>query len=461
MNTNAYIIEKVFVEVNTENMATATALKDHMSVLLEQRILPELEKILDEWNQPDKVVRFPTFHLDVQIPADHFEDRLAEAVTVQFAQQMKQVFGSGDGAGVPLQHGVDVPLQHDVAIISSEENRESLFFFFLEKGFLPWHGTKADLVAFLQLPNWKEHLERPSFLNRLVNLLKSNAVVGDRFIYQLEEKQKLIFLEKINPAVQQATAIASLLHKLPPEPRASLFRFLLDVSIGSEPALLQHTSRELENVLREKMAVLISTPSGTDKAFFPDMKGTGNRAEMPEIKESEQESFFAPKEEAIFVQNAGLFLLHHFLKSFFEAIEVLDEKGQIKGSARHVAIQSLHFLATGDCDFFECDLLFEKFLCGVPLMMPVIRESLLSETIKEECSQLLCEVIRQWTALKNSSPDGLRQLFIQRNGKLIREEHHYKLLMERKAQDILLDKLSWNSSLAKIPWRKELLFVEW
>ena len=101
MNTNAYIIEKVFVEVNTENMATATALKDHMSVLLEQRILPELEKILDEWNQPDKVVRFPTFHLDVQIPADHFEDRLAEAVTVQFAQQMKQVFGSGDGAGVP------------------------------------------------------------------------------------------------------------------------------------------------------------------------------------------------------------------------------------------------------------------------------------------------------------------------------------------------------------------------
>jgi len=191
------------------------------------------------------------------------------------------------------------------------------------------------------------------------------------------------------------------------------------------------------------------------------MKGTGNRAEMPEIKESEQESFFAPKEEAIFVQNAGLFLLHPFLKSFFEAIEVLDEKGQIKGSARHVAIQSLHFLATGDCDFFECDLLFEKFLCGVPLMMPVIRESLLSETIKEECSQLLCEVIRQWTALKNSSPDGLRQLFIQRNGKLIREEHHYKLLMERKAQDILLDKLSWNSSLAKIPWRKELLFVEW
>lgn len=61
------------------------------------------------------------------------------------------------------------------------------------------------------------------------------------------------------------------------------------------------------------MAVLISTPSGTDKAFFfPDMKGTGNRAEMPEIKESEQESFFAPKEEAIFVQNAGLFVASPF-----------------------------------------------------------------------------------------------------------------------------------------------------
>lgn len=453
MNANAYIIEKVFVEVNTGSMATATALKNHISVLLEQRILPELSKILDEWNQPDKVVRFPTFHLNVQIPADHFDDRLEEAVTDLFAQQMKRVFVSGDGA--------DVPLQNDVAIIPSEENREELFFFFLEKGFLPWYGTKADLAAFLQLPNWKEHLEKPSFLRRLVNLLENNAVVGDRFIYQLEEKQKLIFLEKINLAVRQATAIAPLLHKLPPEPQASLFRFLLDVSIGSEPALILHTSSELENVLREKIAVLTSTPSGADKAFFSDMKGTRNRVEIPEIEESEQETFFASKEEAIAVQNAGLFLLHPFLKSFFEAIDVLDERGQIKGSALHVAIQSLHFLATGDIDFFECNLLFEKFLCGVPLMMPVLRESLLSETIKGECSQLLYEVIRQWPALKNSSPDGLRQLFIQRKGKLIQEEHRYKLLMERKAQDILLDKLSWNSSLAKIPWRKVLLFVEW
>lgn len=59
------------------------------------------------------------------------------------------------------------------------------------------------------------------------------------------------------------------------------------------------------------------------------------------------------------------FLLHPLFEIIFEAIEVLDEKGQIKGSARHVAIQSLHFLATGDCDDFLSVTSFLKSSCVV------------------------------------------------------------------------------------------------
>ena len=488
MNVYSHIIEKVFVEVNTANMTTATAIRDNIAGLLEQRFFPELSKILDEWSPTDKIIRFQTFDLNVRIPADNWTDRLEKVMTDLFLQRMKAVVGSPDDgkSGVTLQNGME--------IIPVEGNREELFFFFLEKGRLPWFGTKVGLLEFLQLKNWKESLEKPEFLNRLINLLKKGSGMNDRFIFQLEEKQKMLFLKKINPAVEKATDVVHLMHIVPADAKASFFSFLLEISLGSETARLQHSSRQLASALgkisglktkkpvstllpvligimqksnllsnreKEKIAEIISASSGTDRTVFPYVKGIENRTEFPMIEEVGQESFFTPDKEGIAVQNAGLILLHPFLKTFFQAIEVLDERDQIKESARSLAIQTLHFVATGESDFFECDLVFEKILCGVSLTIPVKRESLLSKRIKDESRQLLCEVIRQWPALKNSSPDGLRQLFIQRDGKLVQEEHHYKLLMERKAQDILLDKLNWNSSLAKIPWRTELLFVEW
>ncbi len=128
---------------------------------------------------------------------------------------------------------------------------------------------------------------------------------------------------------------------------------------------------------------------------------------------------------------------------------------------RYIAVQALHFLTTGEEDFFEGNLVFCKFLCGVPLKIPVPRASLLTNFMKEEASHLLTEAIKHWPALKNTSPDGLRQMFLQRDGKLISKEQNFKLIVERKTQDILLDKLAWNISLVKLPWSNELLYIEW
>ncbi|NLC86293.1 MAG: hypothetical protein GX680_05035 [Bacteroidales bacterium] len=125
------------------------------------------------------------------------------------------------------------------------------------------------------------------------------------------------------------------------------------------------------------------------------------------------------------------------------------------------AIQALHFLATGKANFFEGNLILEKYICGTPLKVTVERECLLSEKIKDEAINMLREVIRQWPELKNSTIDDLRELFIQRNGKLIKKGSKYKIIVERKVQDLLLEKLSWNISAVNFPWRKDVLFVDW
>jgi hypothetical protein len=118
-------------------------------------------------------------------------------------------------------------------------------------------------------------------------------------------------------------------------------------------------------------------------------------------------------------------------------------------------------LATGDENVFEGNMIMEKFLCGVPLKIPVQKMSLLTESIKNEANELLSEVVRNWPALKNTSADGLREAFIQRDGKLIQEDTKYRLIVERKAQDVLLERLSWNISMIKLPWISKLIYTEW
>lgn len=489
MKVSPHIIEKVFVEVNTKSMATATAVRDNIAGLLEQRVFPKLVEMLDELNSEDRVIRFHTFDLNISLPGDDPVHRLEAALTSRLSQEIAAITGS-------LERGWDSDTVHtEMEIIPVEKNREELFFHFLEKGYLPWYGSREQFEELLQPLHWKDHLGKTEFLNRLIRLLKSNTSIRDRFIFQIGDEHQKELLQQLNPiAGKEVSTLYRYFDKFPSVTHHIFRRFILDVSLGIETVQLLSATRQLIETLKERsgeqndgqdrqilveltkiveksnhlsvqekeeITAILSASVTTDKIDITVRTEKKGEEKASETNEDEVEPFSEPGEEGVAVQNGGLILLHPFLKQFFRTIEILDEKERIKKSAYHVAIQALHYLATGNCDFFEGDLLFEKFLCGVSVAMPVERESLLSEHIKEECGQLLREVIRQWPALKNSSPDGLRQLFIQRSGKLMQEEYSFKLLMERKAQDILLDKLSWNISLAKIPWRKELLFVEW
>ena len=178
-------------------------------------------------------------------------------------------------------------------------------------------------------------------------------------------------------------------------------------------------------------------------------------------QKEEESRFFEKETNEIAVSNAGLVLVHPFLKQFFIENKIADEFGNMLKDKLGLAVQSLHFLATGNENVFEGKLVFEKFLCGVPLNLPIQKKSLINAKIKEEALTLLNELIKNWPALKKTSPEGLQQMFLQRDGKLIQKNQKYKLIVERKAQDLLLAKLNWNISVLKLPWRKTFLFVEW
>lgn len=164
---------------------------------------------------------------------------------------------------------------------------------------------------------------------------------------------------------------------------------------------------------------------------------------------------------SFYIQNAGLILIHPFLPAFFKKLNLLNKGQFVNDQARQKAVHLIWYLATGETNQAEYDLVLPKFLCGVPLNYPLERAVEITSAEQEEANNLLQAAIDHWEVLKNTSPDGLREGFLQRDGKLELRKESWYLRVEQKAIDVLLDRLPWNLSIIKLPWMLEILKVEW
>jgi hypothetical protein len=162
------------------------------------------------------------------------------------------------------------------------------------------------------------------------------------------------------------------------------------------------------------------------------------------------------------IYNAGLVLIHPFLKYFFEGLNLLDNKLQFKSeSEAFKAVHLLQFIATGQESTPETDLPLNKILCGLDVTEPVPLNVSLSEEEKEECLFLIKTVLERWEALKTTNPAALRETYLQREGILKQAGQSWNLTIERNTFDVMLERLPWSYTLVKLPWCEQILYVEW
>jgi hypothetical protein len=160
------------------------------------------------------------------------------------------------------------------------------------------------------------------------------------------------------------------------------------------------------------------------------------------------------------VGNAGLILLHPFLQKLFSHLQLLDDNGDFRSGKASKAIQLLQYLSSGKEDEPEFKMILNKILCGVPIHFPIGKIGVTSNE-KEACEELLRAVINHWSALKNTSPAALQNMFLLREGKLEFNSDTWKLKVAQRTEDILLDRLPWSISRIKTPWMKHWLLTEW
>jgi hypothetical protein len=213
--------------------------------------------------------------------------------------------------------------------------------------------------------------------------------------------------------------------------------------------------------IKNKDALSESIDAQNKAALENKLENNAESGEDATDRETEDLNPTLPDDAHWVASNAGVVLLHPFLKPFFDSINLLKEGKFDNNKDRRRAAALIHYLATGTTEMAEYEMTLPKLLVGLPLQNPVDRQLILTDTERTEADNLLRAVLNHWKALGSTSPAGLREGFLQRSGKLTHREDGWLLQVETKTLDILIDKLPWGMGIIRLGWMPEMLFVEW
>jgi hypothetical protein len=194
----------------------------------------------------------------------------------------------------------------------------------------------------------------------------------------------------------------------------------------------------------------------------PDLISVEKEEElMEEELPEEMEPTDTTDKQIQFIDNAGLVLLAPFLPRLFTMME-LTEDGKFKNREAQIkAIFLTQYAVFGDGEFPEYALQLNKILTNFKTGIPIPRKSVLNEEDKNTVDGMLQGVLQNWGRLTNTTPAGLQEGFLRREGRLEEQEDTYLLTIEAKAYDMLLDHVPWNFRTVKFSWMKKALQVKW
>jgi len=379
--------------------------------------------------------------------------------------------------------------------VKEETNAAETFFLFLENGYLPWNKRISTISELEQLIKVEDE-----FIIRLKKLILQKLNVAKRLASQFSEEfiSKLLTAytqnrkqesESLSAITEKVNAMESVLLSQDRNQKQLInetfltvfasenykirelefFTFLLSKvenndNLKSETGeIIRKLRAQPEKQNLEKEEIL------TESTLIQRQEKTSEKPDEPIDLENQQHETRNKKpfsestkpSDTIYINNAGLVLLHPFLPALFSHLKLIEENAWIDEASVYKAILATQFMVTGKDETEEFDLVLNKILCGIDNEEVVPTTILPDEETKTECDVLLMEVIKHWDVLKNTSIAGLREGFLQRSGKLSRVDDGWLLQVEQKAIDVLLNHLPWGIGIIKLPWMNEMLVVEW
>ncbi len=482
-NFNQHILHQINMEVNTSSERRAFSLKGDLDNFLKNDFLPQIEYLLDVIIPGNQTLRYNSLDLEIDLkPEDSLQmaremlinqlrskldstvpDFSMPSSRLTFEDQTKD-FSEPDHSTKPGQPFVAEPLTDE----------EDSLLYFLETGLLPWFVNPPEFSASLESKSISILLQNKVFLQKLKSLFTAKPNALERFVQQMNPEITIELISHLagHQSVDQKK-IKQTLTRLSTTIQADVFKLIIsnliqndysgrnDFRMKFRSEVFKRTSETDVKIIQEVLRIAGMSDELLQKTEQNNPINSKELGDRQSLVNPENRKSYSIDLKAVYVQNAGMILSHPFLPQLFSVSGCLNERKQLMTNKQQKAVQLLHYLATGEETDMEFNLTFEKYLCGLPFETLLTRLTEINSADKQECDEVLRSMVNFWPALKNTSPDGLRQIFFHRNGKLDLHTSPHKLYIERKAQDVLLDKLQWNISIVKLPWMDDLLFVEW
>jgi hypothetical protein len=471
-----HVIKKQIIDLSLDKRLDAFCIQQQVSDYYFAKIVPLLQDAFDKASTDEETISIDSLIIDLgmiterEIEKGTWEEKVFKNVTEQL---------------IPVKHKISSGLKVEKKATSVSISDQWIFY--MRHGYLPWNASKinegwyekvlesfaSDAVAISNLRNLisknPDSVRRIVFQNSIVflkSLLETLTAENQDTLPQLfrelaqiassSKKKKQIYCLKAREVTQKlwVQALQLVVAEKSRLKSAEIVGSLLANNFSNQ----QLNSKEVKDfLLKNKIEVATIKPIVKE-----DDKDEHNREKDISTKERVDKSReIKLNEDGIFVSNAGIVLLHPFLNLFFKNLQLIKEEDFVEAIARLKALHLLHYLAAGNTKPEEHELVMAKVLCSWPLEEPVNNFIEIKDEELQEADSLLLSAIQQWSILKETSADGLREGFLQRKGKLFTKNENLVLQIEQSSIDILLDHLPWNLSIIKLPWMKDILKVEW
>ena len=480
---NKHVIGKQVLEVAMGPKDNAYAIQQRLSELVWNDLCPQLNDLFDQIVGEDEVLRLEKIELDLGTVDLEEPEMLVHSIRSLLEKELRR----HTSLITPKSLAPFRPWESNAGHQSRYYTFE-LWVHWLKSGTLPPYSLRPESDW---MPSVMETLAlEHRAVSILADTLEKNPHALDRLVLQHQQKDlKTIvelytgfpqheipeLLDELGRYIQK---VANALQVNFRELEIRIWKLLLSKVIIQDR---KWDSRALQKIIvpafPENLIMLMRSTFKIGAAGYPRLQQVlqPDGQEMKKTKKELDGGAPAPEEVQLgkvlvpdaqsetpqFFKNAGIVLLHPFFNRFFDKLELLEGRSFKDFHCRTKAVLLINYLASGDEKLAEYDMVLPKFLCGMPFNHPMDHLIQITRNEKQEANGLLEAVVANWGALGKSSPDGLREGFLVRDGKLLQKDSGWKLIVEPKAIDVLLDRLPWGIGIVKLPWMPEILKVEW
>jgi len=410
---NTHVIMRQILELDTTaNPGDYQELTEQLSRLGGQCIPDLINHLLDRLDIPGQVIQLDQIIVELECDISISLEALLEAELVPTLNKA-------------LKEAMDTP---NATLISAAYSDVEAWLFFLKNGYLPWNVSRSFQLSEQEY--------------RISEALVKEPELAKKIAYKLHDPLSLKrLLNQFSP--QMPWRIAEALFAGFEEKHKFAWSGVADRSQLLERKLFWQAI----------FASPLSSLSNVDKILKEvSIVDTLSEFQLPDTPSQ------ILQDTGVFIQNAGLVLMHPFINLLFTELGIVQE-GQILD--HHKAMLTLHYATSGEKEAPEWALAFPKLLCGVPLNQVIASSINFQTTEIQEIEKMLASIIHHWAILKNSSIEGLREAFLQREGHLTETHDHWILKVEQKSYDLLLEHLPWGIGMIKLPWMTKPLYTEW